>query len=98
MAAAAPAPAQSGTYDGAFLEAQKNETEKQVAALREEQQKQIEDLNRKHAESARGDREKVVQLETKLKESESEISELERRVKLLTEDNLNKDNVIQSLN
>ena len=95
-AAAAPqAPASS--VDDAFLQAQKNAMEKQVEALKESHGQELEDLRRKHAESAKDDREKVVQLETGLREAESRNMELERRIEALAEDNLSKDRTIDSL-
>ena len=83
--------------DDAFLQAQKNESERQIAALKEQQNAQIEDLHRKAAQDAQADRERIVQLETRLKEEESKNSELDRQVKALMEDNLNKDRTIASL-
>ena len=95
---AAPAAPASTAMDDTFLQAQKNAAEKQITALKEEQSAQIDDLRRKAAQSAQADREKIVQLETSLKEEESKNSELQRQVKTLMEDSLNKDRAIASLN
>ncbi len=84
--------------DDTFLQAQKNAAEKQIAALKEQQAADIEEVRRKAAQSAQADRERIVQLETSLREEESKNSEQDRQVKALTEDNLNKDRTIASLN
>lgn len=90
----------SGTpnvLDDTFLEAQRSAMERQVAGLKEDHRKEIGDIRRKAAESAKTDREKVIQLETGLKEAEARNSELERRLQALAEDNLSKDRTIASL-
>ena len=74
-----------------------DEARKEIAALKETQTAQIESVQRKAALDAQADREKIVQLETSLREEESRNSELDRQVKALMEDNLNKDRTIASL-
>ncbi len=88
---------QAGIVEDAFAEAQKNVAEKQIAVLKSEHTIALEDARRKGAEAAKGDREKIVQLETELTEARARNSELERRVEVLTQDNLNKDRTINSL-
>lgn len=98
-AALAPTPAAAPTpVDDAFLQAQKNAAEQQIVSLKAEHQAALEDARRKGAEAARAERERIVQLETQLKEAEARNSELERRVEMLTQDNLNKDRAIAALN
>lgn len=95
---AVPAPVQAPTaVDDAFAQAQKNAAEKEIAALKSEHAAALEDARRKGAEAAKGDRERIVQLETELRETQSRNSELERRIETLTQDNLNKDRTINSL-
>lgn len=91
------APAASDPLDGTYLEAQRNAAQKQIEALKREHEKQIEALNRKHAEASKGDRERIIQLETGLREAESANLELERQAKALIEDNISKDKTIASL-
>lgn len=83
--------------DDTFLQAQQNAMEKQVAALNKDHESKIEELRRTHAQASQGDREKIVQLETRLKEAEAKQGELERQVEALLKDNLTKDDVIASL-
>ena len=84
--------------DDTFLLAQKNAAEKQIAELKEQQVVEIEGVRRKAALSAQADRERIVQLETSLREEESKSLELDRQTKSLIEDSLNKDRTIASLN
>ena len=83
--------------DDTFLQAQKNTLEKQLVEFKEQQAVEIEDVRRKGALSAQADRERIVQLETSLREEESKNSELDRQMKFLIEENLNKDRTIASL-
>jgi len=94
---AAPAVSPS-LIDDTFLQAQKNAAEKQIIALKEQQAAEIDDVRRKAAQSAQADREKIVQLETSLREEQSKNSELDRQIRALMEDSLNKDRTIASLN
>ena len=87
----------SSPMDDTFLQAQKNAMEKQIAALKEQQVIEIDDVRRKAAQSAQADREKIVQLETSLREEQSKNSELTRQVQTLMEDGANKDKAIASL-
>jgi hypothetical protein len=84
-------------YDDTFLEAQRNAMEKQVNALTQDHEKNMAELQRKHAENSIGDRERIVQLETKVKEGEAEIADLRRQIQALMQDNLTKDRTIASL-
>ncbi len=86
-----------GTVDISFLQAQKINAQQDIAALKETQAAEIQDIRRKAAQDAQADREKIVQLETRLKEEESRNSELDRQVQALIEDSLNKDRTIASL-
>jgi len=81
-----------------YLEAQKNAIQKQISVLNQDHENQMEGLRRKHAEASKNDRERIIQLETKLRETESKISELERQSQALLEDNINKDKTIAALN
>ena len=97
-----PAPAAPSPVDDAFLQAQRNAVEKEMEGkmgdLKQAHQKEIADVKREAAQAAQGDRERVIQLETSLNEAQARNAELERRVQVLTEDSLNKDKTIQSLN
>ena len=84
--------------DSTYLEAQKNAVENQIESLNRDHTKQIEDLKRKHADASKNDRERIIQLETSLREAESRNLELDRQTKALFEDNINKDKTIASLN
>ena len=96
-APAVVSPASSSAMDDTFLQAQKAASEKQMDELRQENIRQIEEMHRKSAQAAQADREKIIQLETGIKEQESKNAELGREIKALMDDNLNKDRTISSL-
>ncbi len=89
--------AENQALDAAYLQAQRNAMDKQVEALNVDYEIKMQDLSRKHAEASKHDRERIIQLETKLREAESQNYDLEKQVKALFEDNFNKDKVIASL-
>lgn len=90
--------AKSDLLDDTYMEAQKNAMEKQIGALNRDHESQMEELRRKHAEASKDDRERIIQLETKLRETESKISDLERQSQALLEASINKDKTIAALN
>ena len=59
---------------------------KHIDALNHGHEQEIQALNSKHAEASKSDREKIIQLETKLREAESKNLDLERRSRVLFED------------
>ena len=95
---AAPAPAVASPMDETYEQAQLRVLERQIEALNRDHQIALDGLKRKHAENAKGDREKVIQMETRIKELEAQNIELERRAEALFEDNVNKDRTLSNLN
>lgn len=69
----------------------------QVQQVDQQTDAKIAEAKRQAAESAKDEREKIIQLETHLRESEEEIRQLQSQVDGLMQDNLAKDKVIQSL-
>jgi hypothetical protein len=69
--------------DDAFLEAQKNAAAQQIVVLTQRHEATVEELKRKHLDAQKADREKVVQLETRVRELESELSRLHRTLETL---------------
>jgi hypothetical protein len=90
--------AKDESTDSAALAARTRAVEKQIAALNQDHENEIQTLGRKYAEESKNDREKIIQLETKLKEAESENLNLERQSRALFEDNIKKDETIAALN
>ncbi len=72
-------------------------SELRISALNLDHEEEMQALSRKHAEDSKNDREKIIQLETRLREVESRNSNLEKQSKALFEDNIIKDKTIAAL-
>lgn len=92
-----PVPPKPSPMEETYEQAQRRVLERQIEALNRDHQVQLEGLKRKHAEDAKEEREKMIRLETRVKELEAENGELERRAQALFEDNVNKDRALSNL-
>ncbi len=78
--------------------AQRDQLRAQLDQIDQDTDAKIAEAKRQAAGSAKNEREKIIQLETRLREKEEEARQLQYQVDGLMQDNIAKDKVIESLN